>query len=579
MERERRRRASLAQFAAQSLALAGLMGALALAGCRARPQASYPPGAGALGDAAPRSGGHAVFCREEDPDYLDPALSYGTYSAALVEGIFRGLLEYADAPGAAGTRLVPELADALPDVREGGTLYAFRVRPDARFGAPLHRHITAADFKYGFERQFRLGGPGVGFYSNVVGAQEMLAQKDTAIAGVVARGDSLYFRLVHPDPIFTTLLALTFTAPVPREIDVRWPNAFSQHAVSSGPFQVAEFTPRRRVVLVRNPDYCGPPALLDTFELKLGVTPANAVALVRKGEVDGGMFEVPAADYARLRLDPAWRQQLDVADGINTEYLFLNVREKPFDDLRVRQAVAWAIDRRAVLKVHVGLGVVAGEFLPPAMPGAVKLGRYLGPDVAKAKALLAAAGYPRGLHVKLYSYSTEPLPRELALIQQQLGDAGIDATLDLGEAVGYTSMAEDTSNHIAFGRFAWTADYIDPSNFFDTLFNGKRITATNNLNLSLLDDPTVNRWIVVAMAEADSARRAALWQRVDARVMDLAPVVPLIHVFESRLYAPRLGGWYRHETRLLKIDRLYLKRPAGQAGPTVAQASPTGARR
>ena len=270
--RVRLARAARAAVVAATLALgAGIVAGLG--GCKAARVATYTPGAGATGDAAPRTGGHVVFCREEDPDYLDPALTYGSYTAPLVEGIFRGLLEYADAPGPPGTQLVPELATSLPDVREGGTLYAFRVRPDAKFGSPLHRHITAMDFKYGFERQFRLGGPGVGFYTNVIGAQAMLEQKDTTMAGVVARGDSLYFRLVHPDPIFATLLALTFTAPVPREIDARWPNAFTQHAVSSGPLEVAEFTPRRRVVLVRNPDYCGPPALLDTFELRLGVTP------------------------------------------------------------------------------------------------------------------------------------------------------------------------------------------------------------------------------------------------------------------------------------------------------------------
>src|SRR6185295_13679245 len=124
------------------------------------------------------------------------------------------------------------------------------------------------------------------------------------------------------------------------------------------------------VLLVRNPDYCGTPAWLDTFELRLGVTPTNAVALIRRGLVDGGFFEVPAADFARLRADSLWKQQVSVADGIETDYLYFNVRQPPFDDRRVRQAICWAIDRRAILKVYSGKGIVAGEFLPPGMPGA-----------------------------------------------------------------------------------------------------------------------------------------------------------------------------------------------------------------
>ena len=534
--------------------------ALLLGGCRdAGGPLVYAPGPDAGGP--PRRGGHAVFVREEDPDFIDPQLSYGAYSSPLVQGIFRSLLEYADLPGPDGVRLVPELAESMPDVREGGTLYCFKVRRDARFGAPLHRHIDAADFKYGFERQFRVGGPGIGFYLNVAGAQAMLDQKDTTVAGVVARGDSIYFRLLKPDPVFPQLLAMTFMAPVPREVDVRWPNAFTQHTVSSGPFEVAEFVPRRRVLLVRNPDYCGEPALLDTFELRLGVTPNNAVAQVRRGLADGGMFTIPPGDYARLRHDPYWRHQIQVADGLNTEMLFMNVRVKPFDDVRVRQAVNWALDRRAILKLHRGLGEPAGEFLPPSMPGAQRLGRYAGPDRERARRLLREAGYPNGFRTRLYGWTVEPGPREMALIQQQLAEVGIRVDLDLGEVAGYTSMAGRTANRVPFGRYAWTADYLDPSNFFDVLLNGQRIQPLNNLDMSMFDDSLVNRWIAQAMASSDDSIRARAWRQIDERVMDLAPVAPLIHLYEDRLYSPRLGGWYRHVTRILKIDRLYLKAP------------------
>lgn len=544
-----------------------LLCALAGGGCMARhPALQYPPGAFSGG--APRRGGHAVFVREEDPDYLDPALSYGAYSAPLLEGVFHTLLEYTNAPGPAGAVLRPELAASLPELREGGTLYAFRIRPDARFGPPLHRHITAADFKYSIERLFKVGSPGIGFFRSIVGADRVIAGKDSTLSGLIAHGDSLYIRIVHADPVFLYQLSMTFSAPVPREIVARYPSNFTQHTVSSGPFMVAEFVPRQRLLLVRNPDWCGTPAYLDTFEMRLGVTAANGVALIRRGEADGGMFEVPAADFSRLQRDSLWRHQLDVADGLNTEYLFMNVEQKPWNDVRVRQAVNWAIDRHAVLKVWSGKGRAADEFMPPGMPGGVARSDYAPADPARARRLLAEAGYPNGFATTLYGWTIEPGPRELTVVQQQLADVGIRARLDLGEVTGYTSMAEDTSRHIGFGLYSWYADYVDPSNFFDVLLNGRRLQAIHNEDLSMLNEPGTNGAIAAAMATQDPVARAARWRGVDSLVMAEAPVAPLVHIYESRLYSPRLGGWYRHITRILMIDQLWIK---GAGGAPVAE--------
>jgi len=554
--------------------LAALLASAALlaaaAGCARRASlAAYAPGPDG---SPPRRGGHAVFVREEDPDYLDPALSYGTYSAPVTEALFHTLIDYAHAPGRDGARLIPDLAERLPELREGATLYCFRVRADARFGAPLHRHITAADFKYALERLFKVSSPGVNFYRHIVGADRVLAGRDSVLPGVIARGDSFYIRLTQPDPTFIEILAMPFTAPLPREVAEKYASTWSQHTVASGPFQVAEFTPRRRVLLVRNPDYCGTPAWLDTFELRLGVTATNAVALTRRGQIDGGFYELPSADFARLRADTAWRRQISVDDGLETDFLYFNVRQRPFNDPRVRQAVCWALDRRALLKAYSGKGLVAGEFLPVGMPGVTALGRYHGPDPERARRLLAEAGYPHGFTTRLYGMTVEPIPRLLTIVQQQLADVGIRAELDLGEAVGYTAMAEDTARRIPFGWYAWTADYIDPSNFFDTLLNGHRITAINNQNLSLYDEPWVNDHIERAMLTADDSVRTRMWREVDVRVMDDAPVAVLVHLFESRLYGPRLGGWYRHITRILKLEDLYLKTPAGPPPPLAAAA-------
>ncbi len=542
---------------------------LLAAGC-ATPQApsTFTPGPALDG---PRvRGGHAIFTREEDPDFLDPALSYGTYTAPIIEAVFRTLIEYADAPGPSGTRLVPELAENLPEVREDGTLYCFKVRRDARFSAPLGRHVVAADFKYAMERLYRVGSPGCNFYRSIVGVKDVLAGKDSVIHGIIARGDSLYFRLERPDPIFLSVLAMSFTAAVPREIADRHPNDFSQHTVATGPYRVAEFVPRRRVLLVRNPDYVGTPAWLDTFELKLGISPINAIAQIRRGQADGGFFEIPPGAFARLRSDAYWSQQVMVADGINSEFLFMNTRVKPFDDVRVRQAVNWALDRRALMKVYSGKAVVATEFLPPSMPGYAPGEIYRAPDRERARALLREAGYPNGFDTRLYGWTTEPGPRLLTVVQQQLAEVGIRASLDLGEAAGYTTMAGNVGKKIPFGIYGWYADYLDPSNFFDPLLSGSRIQPIHNNNLSVFDDQETNAMIVRAMSTTDDSARFALWRRIDRRVMELAPVATMLHLQESRFYGARLGGWYRHVIRLFKIESLYLKPPGTRTRPDSA---------
>ena len=549
--------------------LAAALLALSLADCAARRETvAYPPGP----SGPPRRGGHAIFVREEDPDYLDPALSYGTYSAPIIEGVYRGLMEYADAPGLDGARLEPELAETLPDLREGGTLYAFKVRGDATFGAPLHRHISAADFKYAIERLFRVKSPGIDFYTTIVGADRVRDGKDTALAGVIAKGDSLYIRVTRPDPVFMQVLAMSFTCPLPREIVERYPNEFSRHTVSSGPFEVAEYTPRRRVLLVRNPDYHGTPAWLDTFELKLSVSPINAVTMIRRGIADGGFFEVPAAEFGRLRRDPTWRQQIMASDALSTWFLFMNVRVKPFNDPRVRQAVAWALDKRALAKAWSGAAIPAGEFLPLSMPGGRALGFYAGPDTARARRLLREAGYPNGFSTTLFGYTTDPHPREAAIMQQNLADVGIRARLELSESAGYTAFAGDTSNRVPLGMYGWYADYLDASNFFGPLIDGRRITPIQNNNLGVFDDPVINAGIDRAMASTDMTERERIWHQLDSLVMEAAPLAPTVHALETRIFGQRIGGWYHHVTRLMKIDRLYLKKSL--AGPPVAGRTP-----
>ena len=293
------------------------------------------------------------------------------------------------------------------------------------------------------------------------------------------------------------------------------------------------------------------------------------MALIRRGQLDGGFFEVPAAEFGRLRRDSTWRQQVMVSDALSTWFVYMNVRVKPFNDPRVRQAVAWSIDRRAIAKAWSGAATPAHEFLPLAMPGARPLRFYQGPDVPRAKQLLR--GWLPQRFATMFGFTSGPEPRVAAILQQNLGDVGIRAQLELSEAAGYTAFAGDTSNRVPMGVYGWIADYPDASNFFGPLIDGRRITPIQNNNLGVFDDPMINAEIDRASAATDPAERERLWGRLDSLVMEAAPVAPTIHAMETRMFSTRIGGWYHHITRLMKIDRLYLKQPP-ESPPVAARA-------
>ena len=193
------------------------------------------------------------------------------------------------------------------------------------------------------------------------------------------------------------------------------------------------------------------------------------------------------------------------------------------------------------------------------MPGAQALERYLDRDVARAAACSARPVTRSGFSTKLYGWTTEPGPardgdRAAAARGRRASTSSSTCPRPRLHVDGAGHQPPHSVRHLRLVR-----GLRRPSNFFDTLLNGRRITERFNNDLSLFDDADVNDLIERAMATRDDSTRTRIWQEVDRQVMDRAPVVPMIHIYESRLYSPRLGGWYRHVTRILKLESLYLK--------------------
>jgi ABC-type transport system substrate-binding protein len=510
-------------------------------------------------DSGPRRGGKIILLTQNGPDYLDTGLAYLSTSWEILPTVNNGLLTYVKSAGAEGMNLVPDLATELPTISPDARTYTFVVKKGVRFGPPVNREVMATDFKYSLERLFTLNSPGVGFYMNIQGAPQMSRGDTKHIQGIVVSGDTITFHLQEPDALFLNKLAMPFAYVVPQEVAEYHPQDYSQHNVATGPYMIGEYVPRRRIMLVRNPNYTGHEGYADTLEIQLGGNNLNALAKVKKGQADLSMDHLPPSELPRLMRDARHKDRLRITPVGSLYYIFMNLRVKPFDDLRVRQAVSYAIDKRALLKVWSGQGIIADEILPPEFPAYQALNLYPGPNLEKAKALLAEAGYPQGFKTDFYAQNTDPWTRVAEVVQAQLRQVGIMTTIKIFDTSIFYQLIGRPAEKIPMGLSGWYQDYPDPSNFIDVLFNGRRITPVHNNNVSHYDNPEVNQLIEETLKLIDPEARTKNWRQLDRMIMADAPIVPYLHFTYHAFISRRLGGYVYHPSVGTLLTQLYIK--------------------
>jgi ABC-type transport system substrate-binding protein len=237
---------------------------------------------------------------DTDIDYVDPALAYYVISWQLERATCARLVNYPDAAGDAGRRLEAEIAQGMPTVSADGLTYTFTLRTDYTFSPPSNAPVTAADFKYAFERVLTpaMASPGQTFFSDIVGAADMLAGRATTLSGVVADGNTLRITLVRPAGDFLARLALPFACPLPPTVPIA-PGGISTPVPSAGPYFIDSWAPKNSIHLTRNPNYHGPrPSFFDEFAISIGLPLATIRLNVESGAADYG--PVPPSAHAEL---------------------------------------------------------------------------------------------------------------------------------------------------------------------------------------------------------------------------------------------------------------------------------------
>ena len=443
----------------------------------------------------------------------DPQIAYATCAK---------LLNYPAAPAPRGTRLVPEVAASLPTRSTDGRTYTFTVRDDFAFSPPSRgERVTAETFRHALERSLhpKMDPGGTSVLADIAGVDAYRSGKAARIAGIAVAGNRLSITLVEPDPSFPARIATPASCAVPLNTPVD-PKGLLK-IPSAGPYYVSEHLPDRRLVLKRNPSYHGSrPRRFREIRYLLGVAPAKSVADVLAGRSDYVADNPPVVGDAALlgRYGPAsdlarnGRQQYFVSPTLTLAYIALNTSRPLFSDVRLRKAVNYAIDRRALARIGSGVSgpfasIPTDQYLPTTMPGAsptviyppngnLRTARHLAPDAHGTAVLYTCNEYP-------------PLCRRPAQqIKENLAALGLDVDIREFPSGELVERAGTKGEPFDLVVTQWGADYADPENFLNVLLD-QRIRQQGNFNLAYYRDPDHARELDRAARLSGAARTRA----------------------------------------------------------------------
>jgi oligopeptide transport system substrate-binding protein len=490
----------------------------------------------------PKRGGSLTLAYQSEPTTLDPAIAWNIIDWQIEHEVFENLYRYAPKT----SNLEPAMAASMPQITNGGKTYIIKLKPGIKFQPPVNREVTAQDFKYSFERMMKLPlAPATYFYTGVVGATEYQQGKAAHVSGYKALDKyTIEIDLKAPDLSFLKALTMEFTDPVPKEWVEKWGNKqVGRHPLGTGPFMFASWTPGQLIVLKRNPNYRvqGKP-YLDELRFALSYSPETAFLKLQRGEVDILGDELPAPDVPRMMADPNWKNNVYSMNKIAIHYLYMNVQFKPFDNLKVRQALSWAIDRDKQVKLLGGQAKPLYQVYPPGMPGYQPDKRWYGYDPTKAKQLLAEAGYPNGFSTTLYTDNVDPNPKLMQAVQADLAAIGVNVEIKtVSNDTFYTLSA--TPHKTPCGSYLWSMDFPDPVDWIIPIFS-KSNAVEGGMNCSYWWSPTLEKMLSEAQAMTDEQQRIAKFDEMQAYIMSQAPYVTLWSPVMTTMCSKNVGGFY-----------------------------------
>jgi peptide/nickel transport system substrate-binding protein len=485
----------------------------------------------ACGSSGSREGGTLTGSYASFPSFLDPALSYEVEGWTAMYDTYLPLLTYAHADGAAGSKVVPALAESLPKITNGGKTYTLTLRKGLKYsdGTP----VNASDFKSTIERLFKISSPGSGFYEGIVGAEKFAKTKSGGIPGIKTNDKTgeIVIDLVSPRGTFSNELGMLFAALLPPGTPAK--NLTADPPPATGPYMITKSEPGRAWSYARNPYWAKangsqisevPDGHFDKIEIKVASNDSTQVNEIERNKTDWMQTPISADLYNKVK-DKYEGTQFRVEHPINLYLFWINTTVAPFNDVKVRQAVNYAVNTEALERIYAGSLAATHQILPEGMPGHKPFDLYPH-NMAKAKELIAEAN-PSDRNITVWTDNESPNDEAGAYYQGVLSELGFSAKLKTINADNYyTIIGNESTPDLDTGWLAFYEDYPHPNDFFQPLLSGESIAPTYNTNLSRIDDPKLNAKIAKLGEEPLGPQQEAEYAALDKAYMEQAPMVP-----------------------------------------------------
>ncbi|HET8607271.1 MAG TPA: ABC transporter substrate-binding protein [Gaiellaceae bacterium] len=547
-------------------------------------------------------------------DNFDPTGEYlGNAWALMSNLLIRTLVGYNHVAGAAGNKLVPDLAKSIPHPTHGGTVYTFHLKNGVKFSPPVNRAVTSHDILYAMERLAKpaYGGEYAFYYDEtqsgaIKGWHAYATGKAKSIAGIKTPDKStIVFTLTKPEGDFLYRLAMPATGPIPGEIAKCFKgskaNSYGRDLISSGPYMIqgadqvgktcATIKPMSgydgangtHLILVRNPNYN--PATdskaarennPDEFDFTIDSNADDIFNKVQAGQLDDEVSSPSPKVLREYVTNPSLKPKLKINGGDRTWYITLNLTQPPFDDIHVRKALNFIMDKASLQKAWGGptAGSIATHIVPDAMLNNVlkNFDPYASPghagSLSKAAAEMKKSKYSGGTGkctasvckgVLMIADTRSVDTRMIPVIESSAAKIGI--TFKVRSVNGAYPVIQTPSKNVPISeRPGWGKDYADPSTFFNALFASGSILAQGNTNYSLVGVtpaiaakvgakgtvtgvPSVDKDIDKCNAAAGEFRNAC-WAGVDRKLMtQVVPWVPYLSAFNLNIIGPNVTKW------------------------------------
>lgn len=562
--------------------------AFAFVGCGSKSTSGKTTQSGiGVDGAGGKKGGTITVLSASDVDYIDPGLAYYQFSFEVIYPVNRPLYGYE----AGSNKVVPDLAESDPVVSSDGKTFTVQLRKGVRFAPPVNREVTSADVKYAIERGFAQSVPNgyTGtYFAGLVGVPKSAPATPKPISGIETPDkNTIVFKLTKPSGVFAGALTLPLTAPVPEEYARKFDNKklsdYGFYQIASGPYMIQNdasgkangvgYVPGRKIVLVRNPNWDSKTDYRPAYADKIVFSEGFQDPTVMTKKILGGTGDVngdsppPATEMKTILSDPTLSKQLFFTPTSGGRYIPLNTQKPPFDNLHVRRAVAYVLDRNAMRKTRGGPidGDIATHFIDPSFTGkgfedagGFTYDPFPSPnhsgDVAKAKAEMKLAGYANGMYdnktqVVMVADNTPPGSDTAKVVAASLAKIGMNVkTIAVTHPTMYTVYCNVPAKEPQIcPNVGWLADFQEPQALLDGPFNGKNIIPVNNSNWPLLNDPKINKAMDAAELIMDAKARYAAWAKIDQMITETAAAVPWIwekfpSIFSSRVI-PAVQAW------------------------------------